>query len=101
MSNVRKNIQLCDNKLDSLSQTPSWVFEKIQCISRISKTYRIERRTCSKFKKKKSEVDDSEEPVSKQPKIADAINAALYGPEHPRQQSMTNAMARMIFLGRL
>ena len=47
-------------------------------------------------KRKKSEADDSEEPVSKQPKIADAINAAPYGPEHPRQQSMTNAIAQMI-----
>ena len=44
---------------------------------------------------KKSEVDNSEEPISKQPKIGDVI-APPYGPEHPRQQALTNAIAQMI-----
>ena len=36
-------------------------------------------------KRKKSEVDNYEEPISKQPKIGDVI-APPYGPEHPGPQ---------------
>ena len=46
-------------------------------------------------KRKKLEVDNSDEPISNQPKIGDVI-APPYSPEHPRQQALTNAIAQMI-----
>ena len=46
-------------------------------------------------KRKKLEVDNSEEPILKQPKIGDVI-APPYVPEHPGQQALTNAIAQMI-----
>ena len=96
MPNARKNSQLRNNKPDSSSQTPSWIFKEIQRMyEEFEKLTDLKEERVRNSKRKKSEVDNSEEPISKQPKIGDVI-APPYGPEHPRQQALTNAIAQMI-----